>query len=171
MTTPTDKDTLARLSEAAQIELWFFRDIGDEARRKLIALCLGQEVADEAKFHDWQRKCLRRILTPRTGQLVERAGVVEILANLSSYLGAGIGDDTTTPEEYDRRIRWGIDHIGRVYRDRAAQVVEECSKRPSTTWGQVKRAILDDTCLPTASMEPTALAALNGGDDAGSAQA
>lgn len=74
----------------------------------------------------------------------------DILSNLSSYLGAGMGDDNTTPEQFDARIRWGIDHIGRVYRDRAAQVVEECSKRPCTTWGKVKRAILDDTCLPTA---------------------
>jgi hypothetical protein len=81
---------------------------------------------------------------------VERAR--DILSNLSSYLGAGMGDDATTLEEFDKRIRWGIDHVGRVYRDRAAQVVEECSKRPRTTWGEVKRAILDDTCLPTAAL-------------------
>lgn len=87
-------------------------------------------------------------------EAVERVAL-DVLAGLSSYLGAGIGDDTTTAQQYDDRIRWGIDHIGRVYRDRAAQVVEECSKRPGTTWGAVKRAILDDTCLPTA--QPAAL--------------
>jgi len=81
-----------------------------------------------------------------------------ILSNLSSYLGAGMGDDNTTGVQFDARIRWGIDHIGRVYRDRAAQVVEECSKRPRTTWGEVKRAILDDTCL-----EPATLTARAGG--------
>lgn len=76
---------------------------------------------------------------------------LDILAGLSSFLGAGLGDDSTTPEEYGRRIRWGIDHIGTVYRQRAAQVVEECSTiRPLPTWGYVKRAILDDTALPTA---------------------
>jgi len=75
----------------------------------------------------------------------------DILSGLSSYLGAGLGDDATTLKQFDERIRWGIDHIGSVYRNRAAQVVEECSKRPRTTWGEVKRAIMDDTTLPTAA--------------------
>lgn len=50
-------------SEAAKaIELWFFRDISDEQRGQLIALCLGRKVADEAKCHNWQRICLKRII-------------------------------------------------------------------------------------------------------------
>lgn len=50
-------------SEAAMaIELWFFRDISDEQRGQLIALCLGRKVADEAKCHNWQRICLKRII-------------------------------------------------------------------------------------------------------------
>lgn len=75
---------------------------------------------------------------------------LDVLSGLSIYLGAGMGDEATTALQFDERIRWGIDHIGSVYRNRAAQVVEECSKRPSTTWGQVRRAILDDTALPAA---------------------
>lgn len=74
-----------------------------------------------------------------------------VLSGLSSYLGAGLGDDSTTPEQFDARIRWGIEHIGSVHRARAAAVVEECSKRPSTTWGQVRSAVLNDTILTGAS--------------------
>lgn len=74
----------------------------------------------------------------------------DILSDLSSYLGAGMGDDTTTLKQFDARIRWGIDHIGSAYRCRAATVVEECSKDRRATWGTVKRAILEDTALPTA---------------------
>lgn len=77
-----------------------------------------------------------------------------VLSGLSSYLGVGIGDDSTTAEQFDTRIRWGIDHIGSVYRNRAASVVEECSKRPTTTWGEVKKAILNDTSLPPALSTP-----------------
>lgn len=36
------------------------------------------------------------------------------LSGLSSYLGAGLGDHTTTAEQYHERIRWGIDHMLRV---------------------------------------------------------
>ena len=79
------------------------------------------------------------------------AEALEVLGGLSSYLGMGLGDERTTAQEYDRRIREGIDLIGQVYRQRAADVVEECSKRPSTTWGAVRTAILSDTCLPTAT--------------------
>jgi hypothetical protein len=35
----------------------------------------------------------------------------DVLADLSSYVGAGIGDESTTPEQYGERIRWGIDHL------------------------------------------------------------
>ena len=84
------------------------------------------------------------------------AEAVGVLSHLSSYLGAGMGDDETTIEQFDARIRWGIDFIGSVYRERAAAVVEECSKTFHPTWGTVKRAILDDTALPTATIRSAA---------------
>lgn len=97
----------------------------------------------------------QKALSTQAAELDALRGEVEqakdILSGLSSYLGAGLGDDATTLKQFDERIRWGIDHIGSVYRNRAAQVVEECSKRPQTTWGEVKRAIMDDTTLPTAA--------------------
>ena len=131
-------------------------------------------IADDRNRAEWQERVDRAIagilkLIPAvlealntrpapSGEEVEEAR--DILSALSSYLGAGLGDDKTTLAQFDDRIRWGIDHIGRVYRNRAAQVVEDCSKRPSTTWGTVKRAILEDTCLPTA--QPAALRAGDG---------
>lgn len=96
----TEAANLARLSAAeleARIELWFFRDINDEARRKLITLCLGQKVADEATPHDWQRKCLHHIL--RSGRLVPLPSVEDmarvifpILWNKECYNGVRLQD-------------------------------------------------------------------------------
>ena len=34
-----------------------------------------------------------------------------VLAGLSSYLGTGLGDDDTTAEQFDKRIRWAIDDL------------------------------------------------------------
>lgn len=78
----------------------------------------------------------------------EVEGLRAVLSGLSSYLGAGLGDEATTPEQFDQRIRWGIEHQASAYRDRAASIVEECSKRPGTTWGEVKSAIQNDTFFP-----------------------
>lgn len=58
-----------RAAEPAQVgdadrafELWFFRDIVDDQRSKLIALMLGGAVAKEATNHGTQRLCLKYIL-------------------------------------------------------------------------------------------------------------
>lgn len=67
----------------------------------------------------------------------------EALSTLSSYVGAGLGDEKTTPQQFIARINWGINHIEGSAFERAAAIVEDCSKRPSTTWGEVKRALLN----------------------------
>jgi len=61
--------TALRATEPAQVgdadrafELWFFRDIVDDQRSKLIALMLGGAVAKEATNHGTQRLCLKYIL-------------------------------------------------------------------------------------------------------------
>lgn len=94
-----------KLEALPQIELWFFRDIDDEARRKLIALCLGQDVADEAKFHDWQRKCLRRILNTRANHLVVADGdalgeAVGLLREAEGYVESSHDEGCETDPEY-----------------------------------------------------------------------
>lgn len=67
----------------------------------------------------------------------------DILSSLSSFLGAGMGDDDTTPEQFAQRIRWGVEHQIAAAIQRAADVVEEASKRPgSCTWGQLRTRIL-----------------------------
>ena len=104
------------------------------------------KVADD----QWDAKCDELAAMKARGDRLAEALIT--LSELSSYLGAGAGDDTTTVEQFNQRIRWGIDHIGVSYRNRAAQVVEECSKKFGTTWGQVKRAILEDTCLEPATL-------------------
>lgn len=71
----------------------------------------------------------------------------EVLSQLSSYVGAGIGDEGTTSEQFIKRITWGIDHISDAQLAFAAAIVEECSKRPQTTWGEVKQAILARAAL------------------------
>lgn len=52
----------------------------------------------------------RAALNPVTNE-GEGATARDILSGLSSYVGAGLGDHSTTLEEFDRRIRWGIDHL------------------------------------------------------------
>ena len=67
----------------------------------------------------------------------------ETLSALSSYLGAGMGDDKTTPEQFRERIDWGVDHQIGAAINRAAGVVERMSQqRPTPTWGEVRTAIL-----------------------------
>jgi len=76
----------------------------------------------------------------------DTADAITVLQNLSSFVGAG-GLDVTDVSSLDERIRWGIDVQVSVSIQRAAQIVEDCSKVPSTRWGQVKAAILGlDTC-------------------------
>lgn len=66
------------------------------------------------------------------------------LADLSSYVGAGIGDDNTTADEYHERIRWGIDHLVSATIQRCADVVEKESLHPArASFGTIKRAILN----------------------------
>lgn len=73
-------------------------------------------------------------------------GALETLASIGSYLGAGIGDDMTTPDEYHKRIMWGIDYHASVIVKRCADIVEELSKRSYSGdrvgWGNIKTAIL-----------------------------
>ena len=75
-----------------------------------------------------------------------REAALSVLSGLSSYLGAGLGNDDTTPEQYDKRIRWGIDHQIAVTVQRCADVIEELSKEAYSGkrvhWGQIKQAIL-----------------------------
>jgi len=76
----------------------------------------------------------------------DTADAITVLQNLSSFVGAG-GLDVTDVSSLDERIRWGIDVQVSVSIQRAAQIVEDCSKVPSTRWGRVKAAILGlDTC-------------------------
>lgn len=72
----------------------------------------------------------------------ERDDFRDTLSGLALYLSVGSGDETTTAEQFDKRIMWGIDHLLNAQLTRAADVVENCSKRPATTWGEVKAAIL-----------------------------
>ena len=66
----------------------------------------------------------------------------DTLSSLASYLGAGMGDEKTTAEQFNDKIRWGIDFIANAQIQRCADLVERLSKKPETTWGAVKTAIL-----------------------------
>ncbi len=54
----------------------------------------------------------------RVAKQLEEA--MSVLSGLSSCLGAGLGDDATTPDQFDDRIRWGVDFMIKAERDRAA---------------------------------------------------
>lgn len=75
---------------------------------------------------------------------------LDVLSSLASYLGVGLGDETTTAEQFDKRIRWGIDNHTNGTIRLCGAVVERLSQEPYTTWGDIKKAILDliqDTTL------------------------
>lgn len=116
---------------------------------------LAERLEAIAKFlvnFEEESQDVRLAATTLAAQQARIEAAMDVLSGLSSYLGAGLGDEATTPEQFNERIRWGIEQLGAVHRARAAAIVEECSKRPKTTWGEVKCAILDDTA---ALKEPT----------------
>ncbi len=78
-----------------------------------------------------------------TDDSLNKTELLDELRSISSSLGAGFGDDKATVEEMLRRIKWGLDHIQRVEAERTAALIEELSKNPATTWGQVKTAVLE----------------------------
>jgi hypothetical protein len=62
----------------------------------------------------------------------------DALSAISSFLGAGLGDDSTSADDFYKRIRWGIDnHVSCTF-DFCAAIVERLSNKPNTTWGEVK---------------------------------
>lgn len=79
----------------------------------------------------------------------------DVLSGLSSYLGAGLGDEGATLEQYDSRIRWGIEHQASAIVQRCADVIEELSKEAYSgkriPWGQIKKAVLAVCPAPPAS--------------------
>lgn len=66
--------------------------------------------------------------------------LVERLRDLSFALAAG-GSEETDPLMLVKRIEWGVEHIQAVEAKRSADLIEELSKTPKTTWGQVKAAV------------------------------
>lgn len=76
----------------------------------------------------------------------------EVLSGLSSYLGAGMGEDDTTAEEYEKRIRWGIDYQINATVQRCANVIEELSKQAysgqSVPWGRSRAPFLPSQRRP-----------------------
>lgn len=79
-----------------------------------------------------------QVLVPREADAEAR----DVLSALSSYLGCGLGDDATTLQEYDKRIRFGIDEMFNGAVRLSADVVERLSGTYST-WGEVKTEILN----------------------------
>lgn len=67
---------------------------------------------------------------------------LNVMAGISSYLGAGLGDDDTTADQYGKRIRWGLDNHHNMTVQLCADIVERLSKTPNTTWGEIKAEIL-----------------------------
>lgn len=83
-----------------------------------------------------------KTLSQQPGTQAGETEALAVLSSLSSYLAAGLGDEATTAEQFDARIRWGIDHWTVAVIQRCADIVEECSKRPNMGWGEVKKRIL-----------------------------
>lgn len=105
----------------------------------------------EAEFvNDWVKEANDALAAaPQPGN----GDALSVLSGISSYLGAGMGDENTTPAEFEKRIRWGIDHHVSAIITLAADMVERLSKRPNTTWGEVKSAIIALAAAPQPSPE------------------
>jgi len=75
----------------------------------------------------------------------------ERLSDISSALGVGMGDENTTAEQFEARIRSSAEHNYSAGMMRAALIVEELSKRPSTKWGEIITAI--KSAMPAAILK------------------
>ena len=65
------------------------------------------------------------------------------LRSLSSQLGQGLAENENDPLKLIARVKDGVELIQRVEAQRTADLIEELSKTPKTTWGQVKTAVLE----------------------------
>ena len=54
---------------------------------------------------------VERLLDGIANQLATIEALRDVLSVLSSYVSAGMGDDATTPQQWNERIRWGIDFL------------------------------------------------------------
>ena len=73
--------------------------------------------------------------------------LIEALRDLSFALAMGGGEETD-PIKLVARVKEGVDLIQQVEAQRTADLIEELSKTPKTTWGQVKTAVLNRAGLP-----------------------
>lgn len=55
----------------------------------------------------------------------ERDALRDALSTLSSWLGQGLGDDTTSAEDYEKRIREGVDTLLRMQLTRTRSLLRE----------------------------------------------
>ncbi len=87
----------------AGIELWFFRELSDDQRRKLIELTLGKDCAEEAKPHAWQRLCLKRIL--RAHRLAH-SGVGNVVASERKQIDFDSAAALSAERELRNKLDW-----------------------------------------------------------------
>jgi len=77
----------------------------------------------------------------------EREETLSTMAGLSSYLGAGLGDEqTTTMAQYLERIRWGIDDHTKA----TSSMIQDKDKRIAELEGECRRFL---ECMRVAGLE------------------
>ena len=72
------------------------------------------EIPPDAEFV--RKAALDAALADSAAVRAELQEARDVLSDMSSYVGAGLGDENTTVEQYDKRIRWGIEHLTNVAR-------------------------------------------------------
>lgn len=88
----------------------------DKARRErdealLISTASESELVDTRKFLRQTQELCHEYLDAKITAERERDEARAVLSNLSHYLSCGLGDDSTTAQEYAARIREGINFL------------------------------------------------------------
>lgn len=112
---------------------------------------MSQAIEDHGRVIE---AAIRALIDREPEPVVGETTASDVLRELSSWLGAGFPESASLGNLRER-IKWGVDHQINATLQRAADVVEECSKKPWTTWGQVRAAILALQAAAPTPTEPT----------------
>lgn len=95
----------------------------------LLQFAISVECEDDYREH--ALAALSRLIARAEGAERERDEARDVLSGLALFLGVGMGDETTTADKYDDRIRWGIDFITSAERQRC---MDQCKPRDGESW-------------------------------------
>lgn len=134
-----------------------FGDVSDVADR-----CSAEDAAfiSEAKNSFPRLLATIRALQERVDKAeAERDDAKDELSALSSFVGAGLGDDDTTVEQFAKRIRWGVENMIKSVTTRAEAAEAEVVRLREVAVDATKALPVLKTMLEVAGLAAGAIVA------------